>query len=453
MVDLGSASSGIKKLNSHNYGYWKTCMESYLQGQDLWEVIEGAKAVPPEKESALRKWRIKAVKSICREISQLEPEEKVSDARMKRIIIHGLRPDYNGFIATVRGWPTQPSLVELENLLTNQEELAKQMGRITLKEEEEALFTNNKKKGPPREQGRPKPRWIEGGKPHPKERRNTSGGAQGKREDRQNMRKYNDGCFNCGKKRKRRRHPVSEEEWDTEAGFSLEVDEEELEEDMEAPSFAATTTPALNYKEDWIVDSGCSNHMTNDYKKLEDMADYKGRRVVLTADNTKLPISHVGKATISRYGPQQLQLEKVYHVPELKKNLLSVPQLIAEGKYVLFGPNKVAIFGQVKGGSIRQELYYMLKDEKDIYFAFGSVQDHGASKASQGMHSSKFCLNIAGDTPSSNCLFDAIVSHCIPVIISDDIELPYEDVLDYSKFSIFVRSSDAVKKGYLMGTD
>ncbi|PVH33502.1 hypothetical protein PAHAL_8G014600 [Panicum hallii] len=103
-----------------------------------------------------------------------------------------------------------------------------------------------------------------------------------------------------------------------------------------------------------------------------------------------------------------------------------------------------------EGGSIRQELYYMLKDEKDVYFSFGSVQDHGASKASQGMHSSKFCLNIAGDTPSSNRLFDAIVSHCVPVIISDDIELPFEDVLDYSKFSIFVRSSDAVKKGYLM---
>ncbi|CAO2143121.1 unnamed protein product [Urochloa humidicola] len=103
-----------------------------------------------------------------------------------------------------------------------------------------------------------------------------------------------------------------------------------------------------------------------------------------------------------------------------------------------------------QGGSIRRELYYMLKDEKDVYFSFGSVQDHGASKASQGMHSSKFCLNIAGDTPSSNRLFDAIVSHCVPVIISDDIELPYEDVLDYSKFSIFVRSSDAVKKAYLM---
>ena len=50
-------------------------MESCLLGQDLWEVIAGAKIVPPPKESgdnsskkdgaeALRKWRIKASKAI-----------------------------------------------------------------------------------------------------------------------------------------------------------------------------------------------------------------------------------------------------------------------------------------------------------------------------------------------------------------------------------------------------
>ncbi|KAL8547239.1 hypothetical protein ACS0TY_006817 [Phlomoides rotata] len=102
------------------------------------------------------------------------------------------------------------------------------------------------------------------------------------------------------------------------------------------------------------------------------------------------------------------------------------------------------------GGAIRQELYYLLKDEKDVHFTFGSVEAHGVSKAGKGMASSKFCLNIAGDTPSSNRLFDAIASHCVPVIISDDIELPFEDVLDYSEFSVFIRASDAVKNGYLL---
>ncbi|KAL8250483.1 hypothetical protein R6Q59_034176 [Mikania micrantha] len=102
------------------------------------------------------------------------------------------------------------------------------------------------------------------------------------------------------------------------------------------------------------------------------------------------------------------------------------------------------------GGVIRQELYYLLKDEKDVHFTFGSAGSGGIRKASTGMAASKFCLNIAGDTPSSNRLFDAIVSHCVPVIISDEIELPYEDVLDYSKFSIFVPASYACKKGFLI---
>ncbi|RWR74862.1 putative arabinosyltransferase ARAD1 [Cinnamomum micranthum f. kanehirae] len=102
------------------------------------------------------------------------------------------------------------------------------------------------------------------------------------------------------------------------------------------------------------------------------------------------------------------------------------------------------------GGIIRQELFYLLKDEEHVHFSFGSVRADGIRNASQGMHLSKFCLNIAGDTPSSNRLFDAIVSHCVPVIISDEIELPYEDVLDYSEFCIFVRTSDALKKGFLV---
>ncbi|KAH1107658.1 hypothetical protein J1N35_011426 [Gossypium stocksii] len=102
------------------------------------------------------------------------------------------------------------------------------------------------------------------------------------------------------------------------------------------------------------------------------------------------------------------------------------------------------------GGAIRQELYYLLKDEKDVHFAFGTIQGNGVNQAGHGMASSKFCLNIAGDTPSSNRLFDAIVSHCVPVIVSDEIELPFEDVIDYSEICIFVRASDAVKKGYLL---
>lgn len=57
---------------------------------------------------------------------------------------------------------------------------------------------------------------------------------------------------------------------------------------------------------------------------------------------------------------------------------------------------------------------------------------------------SLFCLNPAGDTPSSARLFDAIVSGCIPVIVSDELELPFEGILDYRKVNLVYRSINAL---------
>ena len=56
-----------------------------------------------------------------------------------------MRPEYRGFVAAVQGWPTQPSLVEFENLLVSQEAMAKQMGGVLLKGEEEPFYTNKSK--------------------------------------------------------------------------------------------------------------------------------------------------------------------------------------------------------------------------------------------------------------------------------------------------------------------
>ena len=72
------------------------------------------------------------VKSLCCKIYDLVPVPNIFDSRMRRIIIHGLRPEYRSFVTAIQGWPVQPSLVELENLLANQEALAKQMARVSL---------------------------------------------------------------------------------------------------------------------------------------------------------------------------------------------------------------------------------------------------------------------------------------------------------------------------------
>ena len=73
------------------------------------------------------------IKDRCHENSDLDPKANINQERKRRIIIHGLRPEYNAFITAIRGWPIQPSLIELENLLANQESLCKQMVGVSLK--------------------------------------------------------------------------------------------------------------------------------------------------------------------------------------------------------------------------------------------------------------------------------------------------------------------------------
>ncbi|PON31258.1 Zinc finger, CCHC-type, partial [Trema orientale] len=114
-------------------------------------------------------------------------------------------------------------------------------------------------------------------------------------------------CYNCGKKghiakncwsKKKaeesnattsRDERKSNDEWDVEA--SLAIEEEEL-------ALTATVPEQINYDNDWIVDSGCSNYMTGDKEKLYNMTEYKGGRVIVTANNSRLLIAHIGKMVI-----------------------------------------------------------------------------------------------------------------------------------------------------------
>ncbi|ERN15152.1 hypothetical protein AMTR_s00056p00132650 [Amborella trichopoda] len=58
---------------------------------------------------------------------------------------------------------------------------------------------------------------------------------------------------------------------------------------------------------------------------------------MVTANNTKLPITHV-----------EAQLQDIYYVPGMKKNLLLESQLTAIGNFVVFGPDDVKVCRSMK---------------------------------------------------------------------------------------------------------
>ncbi|KAL0461223.1 UNVERIFIED_CONTAM: hypothetical protein Slati_0009900 [Sesamum latifolium] len=173
--------------------------------------------------------------------------------------------EFRSFAAAVQGWPTNPSLVEFENLLAGQEALAKQMGGVSLKNDEETLYVNkgrrnSKAGGFKRSDGKTRG--------HQSERRTpTVGGSK----NHGNTKKFEGRCYNCGKKGHMTRDfwskknilesnivtSKTEDEWDFKALFA--ADEDEL-------AFATTISNQINYESDKIVDSGRFNHMTGDKK-------------------------------------------------------------------------------------------------------------------------------------------------------------------------------------------
>ncbi|KAJ4952490.1 hypothetical protein NE237_029322 [Protea cynaroides] len=100
----------------------------------------------------------------------------------------------------------------------------------------------------------------------------------------------------------------SKEEWDAEALFAAE--DEEL-------AIIITTYEEIDYEKEWIIDSGSSNHMTGDKEMLQNLAEYKGSRVVVTANNSKLLIAHIDNMVVSpQHSTHEASLQNVYHVPE-----------------------------------------------------------------------------------------------------------------------------------------
>ena len=88
--------------------------------------------------------------------------------------------------------------------------------------------------------------------------------------------------------------------------------------------------------------------MTSDQKKLQDKKEYKESRKESTTNNTQSSIAQIGNTTIVPDNKSNTVLHSVYHVPGIKRNLLSVSQLTTSGNYVLFGPEDVKVYKDVK---------------------------------------------------------------------------------------------------------
>jgi predicted aspartyl protease len=120
-------------------------------------------------------------------------------------------------------------------------------------------------------------------------------------------------------------------------GEAKAVEDQTLEEQLFVASCFATNTT----RESWLIDSGCTNHMTYDRELFNDLDETTISKVRI--GNGAL-IEVKGKGTVAIESLSGLKLiSDVLYVPKINQNLLSVTQLLENGYKVLFEDKKCVI--------------------------------------------------------------------------------------------------------------
>lgn len=107
-----------------------------------------------------------------------------------------------------------------------------------------------------------------------------------------------------------------------------------------------TSTLQDNNSNGWYLDTGATNHITNDLANLNFSINYNRLVQVYVGDETSLKILNFGHSFlipsdifISPHNDCHiLSIPKLLHVPHIKKNLLSVSQFTKDNCFFEFHP-------------------------------------------------------------------------------------------------------------------
>jgi histone deacetylase 1/2 len=114
-----------------------------------------------------------------------------------------------------------------------------------------------------------------------------------------------------------------------------------------AAYMAASSPP---HDTNWYPDTGSTNHLTNNFNNLSLQSDtYLGNDQIHVGDGAGLPIKHIGSTTLST-PTTSFTLNKLLHVPQIQKNLISVSQFTRDNNvYIEFHSSSFLVKDEATG--------------------------------------------------------------------------------------------------------
>ena len=161
------------------------------------------------------------------------------------------------------------------------------------------------------------------------------------------------------------------------------------------------------------------------------------------------PTKYPSKKT--RQGVERNKTRQHYGIPIPYTAHHSIPRPPETG---LVKTRKFLFVGSLRNDEVRQALS-TLADEPDVFLEVTWLggKNHGEHQKLQTvqnyanlMLSGELCFVPRGDTPTSRRLFDAMLCGCLPVIISDtiDISLPFRSTIPYNDFAFRISEREWV---------
>ena len=96
------------------------------------------------------------------------------------------------------------------------------------------------------------------------------------------------------------------------------------------PGPIALTASLIVSDEEWVLDSGCTFHITPRKDLLTELVEFEGNKVMM-GNNTHCTIKGMGKVTIDNEDGTSVTLSNVRYMPEMGRNLISYGQLEQSG--------------------------------------------------------------------------------------------------------------------------